>query len=86
MTAVENSGGTHSLVIYDFSSLPEENNSTGFGVCTGCVRATNLGSKWTFISLGDGKKTKIEAEIAIDPQMSNLSNFFINLYKRSGLM
>ena len=83
MTAVENSDGTHSTVTYDFNSLTDEESDTlGIDLCTGCVRATNLGSKWTFTSLDDGKNTKIEVEMAIDPNMPTLSSFFTNLLQK----
>lgn len=83
MTAVENSDGTHSTVTYDFNSFTEaESNTTGIPLCTGCVRATNLGSKWTFTSLDNGEKTKIEVDVAVDPQMPKLSNFFVNLFQK----
>ncbi|KAL7534391.1 hypothetical protein ACHAXR_005840 [Thalassiosira sp. AJA248-18] len=83
MTAVENSDGTHSAVTYDFASLTEEEmNSTGIGLCTGCTRATDLGSKWTFTALDGGKKTKIELDVAVDPNVPTLSPFFINLLQK----
>mmetsp|Transcript_15936 Transcript_15936/g.28812 ORF Transcript_15936/g.28812 Transcript_15936/m.28812 type:complete len:122 (-) Transcript_15936:229-594(-) len=83
MTAVENRDGTHSTVTYDFISLTEdESNSTGIALCTGCVRATNLGFKWTFTSLDGGKKTKIEVDVAGDPKTPTLSIFFINLFQK----
>lgn len=83
MEAIENDDGTHSHVTYDFTSLTdEESEAAGIEVCTGCVRAANLGSKWTFTTLDGGKKTKIEAEIAVDPKMSNLSSFFVNILQK----
>mmetsp|Transcript_32789 Transcript_32789/g.55774 ORF Transcript_32789/g.55774 Transcript_32789/m.55774 type:complete len:295 (+) Transcript_32789:134-1018(+) len=83
MTAVENSDGTHSAVTYDFVSLnDEESNNTNIELCNGCVRATNLGSKWTFTSLDDGTKTKIEVDVAVDPKTPSLSTFFINLFQK----
>lgn len=83
MTAVENSDGTHSIVTYEFESLSDDrSNSTGIPLCTGCVRATNLGSKWTFTSLDGGEKTKVEVDVAVDPAMPRLSAFFINLIQK----
>ena len=83
MTAIENDDGTHSTVTYEFNSLSEEESeATGIAVCTGCIRATDLASKWTFTSLDNGM-TKITAEAAVDPNMSNLSSFFINLLQKN---
>ena len=79
MTAVEKSDGTHSAVTYDFTSLPEE--KADIPLCTGCVRATNLGSKWTFSALNKGE-TKIEVEMAVDPKMPKRSTFFVNLLQK----
>lgn len=87
MTAIENRDGTHSSVTYDFTSLsPTEEQSTSSNttpLCTGCVRGINLGSRWKFTSLDDGKKTKIEADVAVDPKTPNLSNFFINNFQKA---
>lgn len=81
MTATENSDGTHSTVVFEYTSLTDDEiNDAGIAVCDSCVRATNLGSKWIFTSLDDGTKTKIEAEMAVDPHMSNVSAFFVNMY------
>ena len=83
MTASENSDGTHSSVTFEYTSLTdEESESTAIAVCIGCVRATNLGTKWIFTSLDDGKKTKIELETAVDPKVPKLSTFFVNLTQK----
>ena len=84
MTATENEDGTHSLVTYDYTSLAtEESTATGIALCSGCIRATDLGSKWTFTSLDDGTKTKVEAITAVDPKMYSWSTFFVNLLQKS---
>ena len=83
MTATEKSDGIHSTVTFEYNSLTdEESESTGIAVCNGCVRATNLGTKWIFTSLDDGKKTKIELETAVDPKVPKLSTFFVNLTQK----
>lgn len=83
MTATENSDGTHSTVMFEIDSLDDESSeSTGIALCDGCVRATNLGTKWMFSSLDDGKKTKIELEMAVDPKVTKLSAFFVNLTQK----
>jgi hypothetical protein len=79
MTATEKSDGTHSTVTFEYKSLTdEESEGAGITVCNECVRATNLGSKFTFTSLDDGKATKIDVQVAVDPK-SHLSAFFVNL-------
>ena len=84
MTAIENPDGAHSSVTYDFISLtPTDEHATDIPLCSGCVRAINLGSRWTFTSLDDGRKTKIEMDMAVDPQSPNLSTFFINKFQKS---
>lgn len=86
MTSIENRDGTHSAVTYEFTSLTpseEESYSSTSKLCSGCTRGLNLGSKWIFTSIEDGKKTKVEAQIAVDPKTPNLSNFFINNFQKS---
>lgn len=83
MIATENTDGTHSTVTFEINSLDDElSESTGIAICDGCVRATNLGTKWIFSSLDDGKKTKIELEMAVDPKVPKLSAFFVNLTQK----
>lgn len=81
MSATENADGTHSEVTYEFVSLDDDDH-TGIALCTGCVRAKDLGSTWTFTSLDGGKKTKIEADIAVDYNMPHLTTFFVNLFQK----
>jgi len=79
MRATENSDGTHSTVTFEYNSLTDEEiENTEIAVCNECVRATNLGTKWRFTSLDDGKSTKIDVEVAVDPKVP-LSAFFVNL-------
>lgn len=87
MTAVENDDGTDSSVTFEYISLTEdEANSTGIALCTGCVRAVSLGSKWQFTALDDegggGAKTRVELEVAADPNSPSLSPFIVNMLKK----
>ena len=88
MTAIENSNGEHIKVTYELE--PEEieliedmdNELDEFSTtCFHCIRGRKL-AKWVFTSL-DEKSTKIELDVATDPNMSSFTNFFVNTYQKS---
>mmetsp|Transcript_34779 Transcript_34779/g.76112 ORF Transcript_34779/g.76112 Transcript_34779/m.76112 type:complete len:278 (-) Transcript_34779:6-839(-) len=72
-------GSGRTSVEASFISFADEKEE--FPVCDGCVRAHNLGSTWTFTAVDGGKKTKIEAAVAVDPHLKNLSQFFVNAFQ-----
>ncbi|KAL7533393.1 hypothetical protein ACHAWF_004480 [Thalassiosira exigua] len=84
MTAVENKDGTHKNVMYSFASMSNDDRkgTTIPALCVGCVRAVNLGSSWTFTSLNEGKKTKIELDVAVDPKIPRVSAFLVNQFQK----
>lgn len=52
-----------------------------YPVCDKCVRGRNLGSTWTFTPLKDDK-TRIVADVAIDPAVSSISPFWVNNFQK----
>ena len=79
-TTEDKDGGGRTSVEANFISFSDEKQE--YPVCNGCVRAHNLGSTWTFTSVEDGKKTKIDAEIVVDPHLKSLSAFFVNAFQK----
>lgn len=76
--ATDGSGRTS--VEASFISFADEKQE--YPVCDGCIRGHNLGSTWTFAAVEGGKKTKISADVAVDPHLKNLSQFFVNAFQK----
>jgi len=74
--AADGSGRTE--VTAEFISFEDDEK---YPVCDGCVRGRNLGSTWTFTPVDDDK-TKIVADISVDPEVPNLSPFLINIIQK----
>ena len=79
MTAIEHDG-KHAKVTYEFEPFDKNDDERNKFTtsCFNCVHGTKL-SKWTFTSLDDGKKTRIELEVATDPKITTFSSFFVNV-------